>query len=95
MESWTNFCNRSLIYNIVHHLTGGTYDNSSVIKVNNENLAINGELHFINTFNAWKSLIVCDKNCVTILQHFTHTHNLKRDNIDADVSEQVNKLNLA
>lgn len=88
MENWTDFCSRSLINKIVYLLAGSTHENSSVIKVNSENLAINGELHFINGFNTWKSFIVCDRNCATILQHFTHVYNLISD-INADVSEEV------
>ncbi|XP_032678956.1 uncharacterized protein LOC116847743 isoform X2 [Odontomachus brunneus] len=91
MESWTDFCSRSLINKIVHYLTGSAHENFSVIKVNSENLAINGELHFINSFNTWKSFVVCDRNCATILQHFIHAYDSKRDHTDADVSEEVFK----
>lgn len=91
MESWTDFYSRSLINNIVHYLTGNACENFSVIKVNSENLRVNGELHFINSFNTWKSFVACDRNCATILQHFTHAHDSKRDHTDADISEEVNK----
>ncbi|XP_014480748.1 PREDICTED: uncharacterized protein LOC106747597 [Dinoponera quadriceps] len=89
MENRTDFCGRPLIDKIVHHLTGNACENSSVIKINTENLAINGELHFINSFNAWRSFVFCDRNCTTILRHFIHAHDSRRDNTDTDVSEEV------
>lgn len=94
MESWEDFCSKLVIENIIHYLTGSTCENSSVVKISSENLAVNGELYFINNFNAWKSLVICDRNCATILQHFIHTHDSRKNNIDADISEEVNKPNL-
>lgn len=94
VESWTDFCTRSLIDNIIFYLTDFPFYNThknSVIKVNNENLSVNGELYFLCSFKAWKSLLVCSKNCTTILQHFAHVHGT-RCNTDMDVTEEVNNL---
>ncbi|EFN84924.1 DALR anticodon-binding domain-containing protein 3 [Harpegnathos saltator] len=57
MESWTDFCSRSLVDKIVHYLTECTYENFTAFKVNNRNLAVNGEFYFINNFNAWKRFV--------------------------------------
>ncbi|XP_011138873.1 uncharacterized protein LOC105182838 [Harpegnathos saltator] len=89
MESWTDFCSRSLVDKIVHYLTECTYENFTAFKVNNRNLAVNGEFYFINNFNAWKRFVLCDRNCATILQHFTHIHDTRGNNTDANVSKEV------
>lgn len=82
---------KSVIDNIVFHLTGDKHTNSSIIKINNENLCANGELYFLCNFKAWKSISTCTKNCTSILQHFIHMHDMTRDEIDAVVTEEVNK----
>lgn len=93
MESWTEFNIQFLIDNIVSYLTGDKNKSSSIIKINDENLPGNGELYFLCNFKAWKreSISTCAKNCTSILQHFIHVHDMTRDNIDADVTEEVNK----
>ncbi|XP_012528625.1 DALR anticodon-binding domain-containing protein 3 isoform X2 [Monomorium pharaonis] len=89
METWAGFCTRCIINNIVFHFTGDTHKNSSVIKVNSENLLANGELYFLCNFKAWRSLLVCSTNCTSILQHFAHTHGATKGNIDEDVAEEI------
>lgn len=89
MESWTEFCIKSVIDNIVFQLTGDKHKNSSIIKINSEKLSENGELYFLCNFKAWKSISTCVKNCTSILQHFVHIHGIRRDNIDADLTEEV------
>ncbi|XP_012219889.1 DALR anticodon-binding domain-containing protein 3 [Linepithema humile] len=93
MESWAGFCTRSLIDNIVFYFTDfpfyNTHKNSSIIKVNNENLSTNGELYFLCSFKAWKSLLVCSKDCTSILQHYTHVHGTTKYNTDVDVAKEV------
>lgn len=92
MESWTEFGIKSVIDDIVSHLTGDKHKNSSIIKINNENLSANGELYFLYNFKVWKNISTCAKNCTSILQHFIHVHDMTRDNIlDTDVTEEVNK----
>ncbi|XP_070155070.1 DALR anticodon-binding domain-containing protein 3 isoform X2 [Polyergus mexicanus] len=91
MESWTEFCIKSVIDNIVFHLAGDKYKNSLIIKINSKNLSVNGELYFLCNFKAWKSISKCAKNCTSILQHFVHIHGMTKDNIDADVTEEMFK----
>ena len=89
METWAGFCTRSVIDNVVFHFTGDTHKNSSVIKVNSENLLANGELYFLCNFKAWRVLLTCSKGCTSILQHFAHAHGATKGNTDADVAEEV------
>ncbi|KAL6445755.1 hypothetical protein ACFW04_000903 [Cataglyphis niger] len=91
MESWTEFCTKSVIDNIVFYLAGDKHKNSSVIKINSENLSVNGELYFLCNFKAWKSISTCAKNCTSILQHFVHIHSTTKDNIDTDMTEEIFK----
>ncbi|KYQ46382.1 DALR anticodon-binding domain-containing protein 3 [Trachymyrmex zeteki] len=91
METWAGFCTRSIIDNIVFHFTGDTHKNSSVIKVNSENLLANGELYFLCNFKAWRDLLTCSKGCTSILQHFAHAHGATKGNTDADVAEKIFK----
>ncbi|XP_020289817.1 DALR anticodon-binding domain-containing protein 3 isoform X1 [Pseudomyrmex gracilis] len=90
MESWTNFAVKSLTDNIVFHFTGNVHKNSFVIKTNSENLSVNGELHFLWSFKAWKNLVDCTENCASILQHFAHTHDAMKSNVNT--AEEVLKL---
>ncbi|XP_018355727.1 PREDICTED: DALR anticodon-binding domain-containing protein 3 [Trachymyrmex septentrionalis] len=89
METWAGFCTRSVIDNVVFHFTGDTHKNSSVIKVNSENLLANGELYFLCNFKAWRVLLTCSKGCTSILQHFAHAHGATKGNTDADVAEEI------
>ncbi|XP_029173357.1 DALR anticodon-binding domain-containing protein 3 [Nylanderia fulva] len=91
MESWTEFNIKFVIDNIVSYLTGDEHKNSSIIKMNDENLLANGELYFLCNFKAWRSISTCAKNCTSILQHFIHIHDMTRDNIDANVTEEIFK----
>jgi len=90
METWTGFCIRSIIDDIVFHFTGDTHKNSSVIKVNSENLLTNGELYFLCNFKAWRGLLACSGSCTSILQHLAHAHGATKNNTDTD-AEEVNK----
>ncbi|XP_039314452.1 uncharacterized protein LOC105203040 isoform X2 [Solenopsis invicta] len=89
METWTGFCIRSVINDIVFHLTGDTHKNSSLIKLNSENLLANGELYFLCNFKAWRNFLVCSTSCTSILQHFAHTHGAMKGDTDADVAEEI------
>ncbi|KAG5333712.1 DALD3 protein, partial [Acromyrmex charruanus] len=89
METWAGFCTRSIIDNVVFHFTGDTHKNSSVIKVNSENLLANGELYFLCNFKAWRDLLTCSKGCTSILQHFAHVHGTTKGNADAVVAEEI------
>lgn len=90
MENWSNFCSQSLIDKIVFYLTGVMDKSSLFIKVNSENLSVNGELYFHNSLYAWKKHMICNKGCVNILQHFLHKNNMESDNLDKDLMEKVN-----
>ncbi|XP_077259518.1 DALR anticodon-binding domain-containing protein 3 isoform X1 [Temnothorax americanus] len=89
METWTGFFTRYIIDDIVSHFTGDTHRNSSVIKVNCENLSANGELYFLCNFKAWRGLLVCSNSCTSILQHLAHTRGATKGNTDADVAEEI------
>lgn len=91
METWTCFCTRSIIDNIIFHFTGDTHKTSSVIKVNSENLLVNGELYFLRNFKAWRDLLACSKSCTSILQHLAHAHGATKGDTDVDVAKEVNK----
>ena len=91
METWAGFCTRSIIDNVVFHFTGDTHKNSSIIKVNSENLLANGELYFLYNFKAWRDLLTCSKGCTSILQHFANVHGATKGNSDADVADEVSK----
>lgn len=89
METWTGFCTRSIIDDILFHFTGDTHRNSSVIKVNCENLLANGELYFLCNVKAWRGLVACSNSCTNILQHLAHAHGATKGNTDADAAEEV------
>lgn len=91
MDTWTGFCTRSIIDDIIFHFTGDTHTNSSVIKVNCENLLGNGELYFLCNFKAWRGLLACSNSCTSILQHLAHARGTTKGNTDADVAEKVNR----
>lgn len=91
METWTGFYPRSIIDSIVFHFTGDTRKDTSVIKVNSENLSAHGELYFLCNFKAWRGLLTCSRSCTSILQHLAHAHGATRDNADADVDEEIFK----
>ncbi|XP_011641656.1 DALR anticodon-binding domain-containing protein 3 isoform X2 [Pogonomyrmex barbatus] len=86
---WTGFCIKSIIDDIIFYFTGDTHKKSSAIKVNSENLLVNGELHFLCNFKAWRNLFTCSKNCINILQHLAHAHGATKDDIDADTAEEL------
>lgn len=94
METWTGFCTRSVIDNIVFHFTGDTHKNYSIIKVNSENLLTNGELYFLCNFKAWRGLLACSRSCTSILQHLVHARGAAKGNTDGDVAEEVNDVNV-
>lgn len=89
METGTGFCIQSIIDNIAFHFTGNTHKNSLVIKINCENLLANGELYCLCNFKAWRGLLACSRSCTSILQHLAHAHGATKDNVDADVAEEV------
>ncbi|KAK9303728.1 hypothetical protein QLX08_004719 [Tetragonisca angustula] len=90
MENTSAICMQLLINNITSYLSDNTCKNTSVVKLNNENLAINGELYFLPSLKVWKSLLKdtdkCDEKCTTILQHFLYVQNGETDKADADIA---------
>jgi len=92
MEDWISVSISFLIDNIIFHLTDRTCKDSSVIKLNSENLAVCGELYFLYNFKVWKNLVICDKDCTNIFQHYAHTHCIAKGNANTNVIEEVNKL---
>ncbi|XP_060825620.1 DALR anticodon-binding domain-containing protein 3-like [Bombus pascuorum] len=97
MESTSPICMQLLINNITSYLSGNNCKNTSIVKVNNEKLAINGELYFIPSLKVWKNLLKdtdkCEEKCTTILQHFLYVRGGgTNNNTDADVANQVLQL---
>lgn len=92
MENTSAICMQLLVNNITSYLTSSDNicKNTSVVKLNNENLAINGELYFLPSLKVWKNLLKdtdrCDEKCTTILQHFLYVQNGETDKADADVA---------
>lgn len=86
---------QTIIKDVIEHLTNGSCKNSSVIKVNNDNLLANGELHFIPSLKAWTSILQGDsrcsnEQCATILQHFLHMRGKQANGkTDADTAEEA------
>ncbi|OAD53917.1 DALR anticodon-binding domain-containing protein 3 [Eufriesea mexicana] len=100
MENTPSICIQLLINNITSYLSGNVCKNSSIVKVNNENLAINGELYFLPSLKVWKSVLKgtdkCDEKCTTILQHCLHIRDGQtNNNTDADTANQVLQLLIA
>jgi len=91
MENWISVNMNTLINNIIFYLTDCTYKDSSVIKLNSENLAVCGELYFLYNFKVWKDFVICDKDCTDIFQHYAHTHYVAQGNANTTI-EEVNKL---
>lgn len=94
MENTPSICMQKLINDITSYLSGNVCKNSSIVKVNNENLAINGELYFLPSLKVWKSVLKgtdkCDEKCTTILQHYLHSQDGQtNNNTDADIANQV------
>ncbi|KAL0110803.1 hypothetical protein PUN28_014035 [Cardiocondyla obscurior] len=90
MEAQTNFCITHIIDKIVFHFTGNnTHKSVSIIKINYENLLVNGELHCVRNFKAWKDLLPCSKSCTSILQHLAHVKGATKGNTDEDVAEEI------
>lgn len=92
MENTSTICMELLTNNITSYLSGNSNKNTSIVKINNENLAINGELYFLPSLKIWKNALkdTCDGKCTTILQHFLHIRDGSiNDNTDADISNQV------
>lgn len=94
MENTSPICIQLLINNITSYLSGNNCKNTSVVKVNNEKLAINGELYFIPSLKVWKNLLKdtdkCEEKCTTILQHFLYVRGGgTNNNTDADIANQV------
>nr|XP_034178930.1 DALR anticodon-binding domain-containing protein 3 isoform X1 [Osmia lignaria] len=90
----TSICIQTLIDNITLYLCGNTSKNVSVIKVNCDNLATNGELYFLPSLKVWKHLLQgtnkCDGKCTTILQHFLHIRGCEMKNrTDEDITKEV------
>ncbi|XP_017878127.1 DALR anticodon-binding domain-containing protein 3 isoform X2 [Ceratina calcarata] len=78
MDNTSPICIQTLAKNITCYLSDNYCKNTSVVKINNENLAINGELYFLLSLKAWESSLKntdkCAEKCATILQHFFHKH---------------------
>ncbi|CAK9824283.1 hypothetical protein ANTRET_LOCUS2477 [Anthophora retusa] len=97
MESISPICIETLVNRITSYLSGNACKNTSIVKVNNDNLATNGELYFLPSLKVWTRILKCpdkcDGKCATILQHFLHI----RDNEivgknDTDIANQVLQL---
>lgn len=97
MENTSAICMQLLINNITSYLSDNTCKNTSVVKLNNENLAINGELYFLPSLKVWKNLLKNtdrrDEKCTTILQHFLYVQNGETDKADADIAANQVKHN--
>lgn len=94
MENTSIICMELLINNITSYLSGNSNKNISIVKINNENLAINGELYFLLSLKIWRNVLKdtdkCDGKCTTILQHFLHIKDgSTNNNTDTDISNQV------
>lgn len=78
MDNTSPICIQTLVKNIASYLTDNYCENTTVIKINNDNLAVNGELYFLLSLKAWESSLKdtdkCGEKCATILQHFFHNH---------------------
>ncbi|XP_012146990.2 uncharacterized protein LOC100883597 [Megachile rotundata] len=97
MENTLSICIQTLVDNITLYLCGNTSKNFSVIKVNYDNLATNGELYFLPSLKAWKHLLQgtnkCDGKCTTILQHFLHIQGRDtNDKTDKDIAKEALEL---
>ena len=97
MENTSAISMQLLINNITSYLSDNTCKNTSIVKLNNENLAINGELYFLPSLKVWKNLLKdtdkCDEKCTTILQHFLYVQNGKTDKADANIAANQVKYN--
>ncbi|XP_011340326.1 uncharacterized protein LOC105281063 isoform X2 [Ooceraea biroi] len=89
MENWTSFSTTFLNDNIIFHFTGCTPEKFSVVKVNHENLAVHGELYFLYSLKSWRSFVFCVEGCTTILQHYAHTHRMRKGDASTDVTEEI------
>ncbi|KOC60666.1 DALR anticodon-binding domain-containing protein 3 [Habropoda laboriosa] len=97
MESISPICIEALINRITSYLSGNVCKNISIVKVNNDNLATNGDLHFSPSLKVWARALKCTEKCngtcATILQHFLHVRNNDTDNkTGADIANQVLQL---
>ncbi|XP_076759743.1 DALR anticodon-binding domain-containing protein 3 [Xylocopa sonorina] len=95
MENTSSICTQTLINNVASYLSGIPCKNSTVVKLNNDNLATNGELYFLPSLKVWKGVLKdtdkCGGKCATILQHFLHVRDGERK-IDEDSASQVLQL---
>lgn len=79
---------------IFFHLTGFSCENQSIIRINNDNLSIKGDLHFLSSLKLWKTFLTeksdCNKSCINILKHYAHMRNLKIEGMEeTEINEKV------
>lgn len=76
METTDSISVQTFINNLTEYLTGSVSKQTSIIKLNSENLSIKGELHFLHSLKAWTCLLKhgneCNEKCATILHHSLH-----------------------
>lgn len=94
MENPSSIHIESLINNITSFLSGNVCKNISIVKANNENLGINGELYFLHSFKVWKNVLKdkekCYKNCATIFRYVLNNRNAELNNkTDEEIANQV------
>ena len=80
MENSTNLYLRNFVDNIFTELTNTETKDSTVIKVNSENLAHNGEVSFLTNIRVWRgyvaSNLTSDSGPKTILEYYLRSKNL-------------------
>ena len=94
MENSTIFHVRNLVNNVFSEFTNLEAKNSTIIKVNCENLLRNGEISFLTNLRAWRGYVSSHLNCdlepKNILEYYLDSKNLNfKDLADDEVVQEV------
>ncbi|XP_024936241.1 uncharacterized protein LOC107263087 isoform X1 [Cephus cinctus] len=77
MENSNTFGICTLANHVFELLTGTINVNATVIKINSENLSVNGELCFLTNLQAWKNFFTIEASiyskCTSILEYLLHS----------------------
>ncbi|XP_033208405.1 DALR anticodon-binding domain-containing protein 3 [Belonocnema kinseyi] len=96
MEYSTIFHVRNLVENIISELTNLETENSTIIKVNSENLLQNGEVSFLSNLRVWRGYVSChlndDLEPKNILDHYLGSKNFDFKHLtDEEVGQETFK----